>query len=134
MARISVSSSGPVGEGALARAQRAGSASSADVTPRVNVRLLGRVVLATAWAGLLVLAGLELCFTWAQRFPSARGLCVLGGVTVLAMGQFVFASLVADRLFPKARLWVAGAVQFLVGVMYVGGVLLLVLMLTGAMK
>ncbi len=61
-------------------------------------------VLGTAWGVFLAVAGLWLAF------PPSDGLILDGareltgpaaGVTALAMGQFVFMHLVADRIFPE---------------------------------
>lgn len=98
---------------------------------RLTMPLACRVALGSLWAGLLVLVGLWLLTEWAARLESARGVCVLAGVTAVAMGQFVFAALVADRLFPGASIWARGAVQGLSGAVYVAGGLLLVMVLIG---
>jgi hypothetical protein len=58
-------------------------------------------VLGTGWACGLVLAGLWLCWSAPGRWPMFTPALVCAGLTLLAMGQFVFLSLVADRVFPE---------------------------------
>ncbi len=94
--------------------------------PQASMGLVLRVAVAGAWAGLLVLVGLWLVLDWAVRAPGFAIPCRLGGVTLIAMGQFVFAALVADRLFPGVwpgvRLAVEGAsaLTFLIGIATLG--------------
>ncbi|MEA5557614.1 hypothetical protein [Nodularia spumigena] len=57
---------------------------------------------ATPWALLLTVAGLWLATIGASQWPSMSAPCLLGGLASLAAGQFVFACLVADRVFPGA--------------------------------
>lgn len=57
---------------------------------------------ATAGAGSLVVLGLWLVFSAAPMWSMFALPAVFGGLTAVVMGQFVFASLVADRLFPGA--------------------------------
>lgn len=59
-------------------------------------------VAATAGAGSLVVLGLWLVFSAAPMWSMFALPAVFGGLTAVVMGQFVFASLVADRLFPGA--------------------------------
>jgi hypothetical protein len=92
-----------------------------------------RVLLATLWAGLLVLAGLELIFNLGERLPGAGRIGLVAGITSVAMGQFVFAALVADRLAPRAWEPVRFSVQALSGAVYVVGLCLLVMMLFGVL-
>jgi hypothetical protein len=93
-----------------------------------------RVLLATLWAGLLVLAGLELAFHLGERLPGSGRLGVVAGITSAAMGQFVFATLVADRLVPRAWAPVRLSVQVISGAVYVVGLILLVMMLLGVLR
>lgn len=68
---------------------------------------------ATAWAGCLVIAGLWLVFN--VRLAGWPGL--LGGLSAVAAGQFVFMAAVADRLFPNPgwnrTIWLLEMVTFL---------------------
>ncbi|MBA4028166.1 MAG: hypothetical protein C0475_03340 [Planctomyces sp.] len=74
---------------------------------------------ATAW--LIVLSGLWVAFEWSARFPALRHLSGPFGVMLIAAGQFVFAVLVADRLFPRASLGLrAGFETLTAGVFLVG--------------
>jgi hypothetical protein len=59
-------------------------------------------IVATLWAGSLVVLGLWLVFSVAPMWSMFAVPAVLGGLTAVVMGQFVFASLIADRLFPGA--------------------------------
>src|SRR5690606_19292153 len=56
----------------------------------------------TVWAGGLVVLGLWLVFSLAPRWSMFGVPAKLGGLTAVVIGQFVFAQLVADRLFPGA--------------------------------
>ncbi|MBL0870914.1 MAG: hypothetical protein IBJ18_10100 [Phycisphaerales bacterium] len=96
--------------------------------------LVLRVVLATLWAGLLCVAGLWVMVDWTDRFPAYRWACLIGGGTALAMGQFVFAALVADRLFPRVNPWVSWSIQGVSGLVYVAGLAVLGLLLTGVIR
>jgi len=96
--------------------------------------LVLRVVLATLWAGLLCVAGLWVMVDWTDRFPAYRWACLIGGGTALAMGQFVFAALVADRLFPRVNPWVSWSIQGVSGLVYVAGLVVLGLLLTGVIR
>lgn len=96
--------------------------------------LVLRVVLATLWAGLLCVAGLWVMVDWTDRFPAYRWACLIGGGTALAMGQFVFAALVADRLFPRVNPWVSWSIQGVSGLVYVVGLVVLGLLLTGVIR
>lgn len=58
---------------------------------------------ATVWAGVMVVAGLWLLADGPGRWPLLPPVAPrLGGVILLAAGQFLFMSLVADRWFPRA--------------------------------
>lgn len=59
-------------------------------------------LVATPWAGALVVAGLWLVFSAGPRWPMFSEAATLGGWTAIAMGTFVFMFLVADRVFPRA--------------------------------
>ncbi|MEQ9096512.1 MAG: hypothetical protein RIE32_09640 [Phycisphaerales bacterium] len=71
------------------------------LTPR-RLSTAALALVATAWAGVLVVAGLWLVFSAGPRWPMFSVPAALGGWTAVAMGTFVFMFLVADRVFPKA--------------------------------
>jgi len=66
----------------------------------------------TAWAGGSVVLGLWLVFSAAPMWSMFAMPAVLGGLTAVVMGQFVFASLVADRLFPGAARIIGWPLEF----------------------
>lgn len=86
-----------------------------------------RVVLASLFAGVLALMGLWAFAEGPARFGAMlpRWLWLVAGVTCLAMAQFVFAALVADRLFPHAAEPLVRGVEVVSGVVYLGGVVVL---------
>ena len=96
-----------------------------------TIRLTVRVALASIWAGLLVLAGLWAVSEGLDRFPMLARVWRVGGVTVIAMGQFLFSALVADRLFPHASRRLAGAVQAATGAALVLGLVALAALTAG---
>lgn len=96
--------------------------------------MLLRIMLATAWSGLLCLGGLWILLEWPNRFPSYRTVCIVGGITGLAMGQFVFAALVADRLLPKTNLWVSWGVEGVAALVYAVGLVWLAMWLSGVIR
>lgn len=69
-------------------------------------------VLGTVWAAGLVVAGLWLCWTAPGRWPMFAAPLACAGLTLLAMGQFVFLSLVADRAFPELGRGVGRWIEF----------------------
>ena len=69
-------------------------------------------LMGTTWAGGLVLSGLWLCWTAPGRWPMFGPPLVCAGLTLLAMGQFVFLSLVADRVFPELGRGVGRWIEF----------------------
>ncbi len=95
--------------------------------------LVLRVGLAGAWAGLLVLAGLWALNHGAARFPALGRLWLVGGLTCLFMGQFVFCAAVADRLFPHVHPRLQAAVEVGTGAGFVSGLVVLVALLLGAL-
>lgn len=103
------------------------------MTGVATLKLAVRVTLATGWAALLALSGLWAMTTGVERFPGSSWAWTVGGVTVLAMGQFVFCAVVADRLCPQADWRVSGTVLGVCGLVYVGGLVMLLGMLMGAM-
>jgi hypothetical protein len=93
-----------------------------------------RVAINTAWAGVLVLVGLWLAtFSLPLRVQEAmivhKPAVQVLGVLLIAMGQYVFACLVADRLFPKADRVICGAIEVLTAAVYVGCALYLIIYL-----
>lgn len=98
----------------------------------VRLKLAVRIILATGWAGLLSLGGLWALTTGSSRFPGWPMAWEVGGVTAVAMGQFVFCALVADRICPHADWRLAGTLLGVTGLAYVGGLLTLAAMLMGA--
>ena len=92
-----------------------------------------RVALAGAWAGLLVLAGLWALNHGEGRFPSLGRLWLVGGLTCLFMGQFVFCAAVADRLFPHVHPRLQAAVEVGTGAGFVSGLVVLIALLLGAL-
>lgn len=79
-------------------------------------------LVATVWAGALVVAGLWLVFSAGPRWPMFSVPAALGGWTAVAMGTFVFMFLVADRLFPKAGRTIGWVLEVaLVAVFCIGG-------------
>lgn len=81
-------------------------------------------LLGTAWAVTLAVVGLRLVLDGPPREPLAMPghAALAAGLTALAMGQFVFMVLVADRLFPDVgrRAWWAECVTLAA---FVGGLL-----------
>ncbi len=74
---------------------------------RTNLAVL--FALGTLWAALLVVGGLLLPSILRRAWPAAGPSAALLGLTVVAAGQYVFLTVVADRLFPRAsRRLVAG--------------------------
>ena len=101
------------------------------MTRQGRFRLAARVVLASAWAALLALAGLWSIGIGAQRLPAlGRGWHVFG-LTALCMGQFVFAALVADRLFPHASVRLAMAFEATAAVGFIAGLVVMAVWIIG---
>lgn len=98
-------------------------------TGRASIIL--RVGLASLWAGLLVFSGLWAIGDWSWRFHEFRTGCLLVGGMLIAMGLFVFAALVADRLFPEADRRVTGAVEGVCALAAFAGFGLVVLRILG---
>lgn len=96
-----------------------------------GLRLVLRVLLATGWAGLLVLAGLWSIAVGTERLPAlGQGWWVLG-LTAVSMGQFVFAVLVADRLFPHASVRLTMAVEGTAAAAFLSGLVVMVIWVIG---
>lgn len=82
-----------------------------------------RILFCVPWAGSLALIGLWLAANVARRAElSAMGQfdAIVGGVGLVCLGQFVFATLVADRIFPRADKRIAGMCQVLMAMGVVG--------------
>jgi hypothetical protein len=124
------------GAGGSTETVSVGLSARGDAAPRVTwtLRLVLRVLVASAWAGLLVLAGVWCWSDLSGRLPTAAGLCRVMGLTLIAMGQFVFAAVVADRLCPGASAWVRTPTQVIAGATYLVGLVLLLLMLAGVIR
>lgn len=95
--------------------------------------LLVRVSLAWGWAGLLALAGLWALSHGPLRFPLLGRFWLVGGITCLLMGQFVFAAAAADRLFPHVHPRVQAGVELTVGAGFLAGLCLMLAMVLGAL-
>lgn len=75
---------------------------------RTNLAVL--LALGTLWAALLVVGGSLLPSILRRAWPASGLSALLLGLTVVVAGQYVFLTVVADRLFPRAsRRLVAGA-------------------------
>lgn len=71
------------------------------MTRRTSLTLL--TLAATVWAGVMVVDGLWLLADGPARWPLVPPVAPrLGGVILVAAGQFLFMYLVADRWFPRA--------------------------------
>lgn len=78
---------------------------------------LGRILIGTAWAGSLVVAGIAtLVGSWSTGEAGRLG--VFGGVAAIAAGQFVFLYVVADRLCPMNNRRPADALQILAAAVF----------------
>lgn len=76
------------------------------------------LILGTLWAGLLVVGGSLLPSILSRAWPAAGAAALLLGLTVIAAGEYVFLTVVADRVFPRAsRRAVSGAELTLGGAM-----------------
>ncbi|MFN0131011.1 MAG: hypothetical protein ACKVW3_00510 [Phycisphaerales bacterium] len=87
----------------------------------ISMAVLG--VLATAWAGALVIAGLWLVIDAPRSWAVSPGALRSAGAASIAGGGLVFMVLVADRLFPavgrRMSMWtleMLGFAAFVVGV------------------
>lgn len=84
--------------------------------PAFALRRLGaalRAAAATAWAATLLLTGLWVAMNGPDCWPVPRELCLMGGLALLAGGQFLFLVLVADRAFPRASSGLVWAIEVL---------------------
>jgi hypothetical protein len=119
---------------------------SASVSPgRVLASL--RISLGTIWAAAACLLGLWLISlalldadlavvaesqTPSPASPASFGL--VGGVALFAMGQFVFVTVVADRVCPAARRLITYPVHLVLAAVYLLGLLYLVLSAVGLLN
>jgi|GEM_PF-1695430 len=86
-----------------------------------RIKLVLRLVLATVWAGLMVVAGIAAVrLRLPETIPLAQ-LAPVAGFTAISAGQVVFSALVCDRLCPHADTRLTGAVQLLSGLALTGG-------------
>jgi len=74
------------------------------------------------------IGGVWAAVEWSVRFPDSRTACIVGGLMSLAIGELVFAALVADRLFPRANPWISWTVQGLAGLAMCAGVIILAML------
>jgi hypothetical protein len=100
---------------------------------RARVRLWLRLGLASLWAALLALVGLWAVTLGPQRLPGLGTGWWLLGLTALAMAQFVFAALVADRLFPQASVRLTLAFEGTAALVFVGGLGVVAVWVIGAL-
>lgn len=86
---------------------------------RLNLAAL--LTLGTLWAGLLVVGGLALVAQAGASDDALAAPTFAGGLTAIVAGQFVFLSVVADRVVPHApRPFVASA-ECLLGAAFLAG-------------
>jgi hypothetical protein len=75
-----------------------------------------RLLVCTLWAASMVVTGLWLGTQYSQRGEHTAMIrfdALVGCVGLVCLGQFVFATLVADRLFPRADKRIVGMCQVL---------------------
>lgn len=92
--------------------------------PGFGLKRLGaaaRAAAATTWAATLLLTGLWVAMNGPERWPVPRELCLMGGSSLLAGGQFLFLVLVADRVFPRASSRLVWAIEVLLFAAFVLG-------------
>ncbi|TVQ31014.1 MAG: hypothetical protein EA376_10525 [Phycisphaeraceae bacterium] len=98
-----------------------------------RINFLAMLLLGSLWAGTLLIVG---AMVVARPSPSMAPMGHAGiavGLTFITAGQFVFAVVVADRLFPMANRVLTTRVELGLGVTLAGGVLLsLIMLITGA--
>lgn len=95
-----------------------------------SVNLLMLVTVGWAWGMLLVVGGAWLA-TRAAEFPAVRPAVVIGGITSVLAGQFVFLVMVADRLFPGVRRELKVATEMTLAALLVMGVAATITILAG---
>lgn len=78
---------------------------------------------ATVWAAVMVVGGLWLLAEGPARWPLVPTAAPrLGGVILVAAGQFLFMYLVADRWFPRASRVMTWPLELAATLVLVGGV------------
>ncbi len=91
------------------------------MTREMSLTLL--TLASTVWAGVMVVGGLWLLGEGAGRWPLVPpAMPRLGGIILIAAGQFLFMYLVADRWFPRAARWLTWPLELAATVVLVGGV------------
>jgi len=98
-----------------------------------RINFLAMLLLGSLWAGTLLIVGVMVI---ARPSPSMAPMGHAGitvGLTFVTAGQFVFAVVVADRLFPLASRTLTTRVELVLGLALAGGVVLsLIMLITGA--
>lgn len=90
---------------------------------KARIILVLSICVLTAWSAILVLVGLWLASTAFPLVPLYQNQPMafrVGGVLLIAMGQYVFALLVADRLCPKADRFICGSIEALTAAVCIG--------------
>lgn len=88
--------------------------------------LATRTVAFTLWAGVLAVVGLRLVLPSSDDSLQFRPVMLAGGVMALGGGHFVFMTMVADRLFPRARRGIVAAAELVSFSAFVLGLIVLV--------
>jgi hypothetical protein len=87
-----------------------------------GLSLSALMVIATIWAACMVVPGVWLLLEGPSLWPRFVVPCVLGGVSAMSAGTFVFLVLVIGRMFPdmskRAEMW---AIEMLVFLIFVVG-------------
>ncbi len=83
--------------------------------------LVALAILGTLWAAVLVVGGAMVATVGPSRWPGLSLAAVLGGLTAIAAGQFVFLAIVGERMFPGSRRTVLGWGELLFGGAFVAG-------------
>jgi hypothetical protein len=98
------------------------------VSPSRRIRMWTRIVVASAWAGSLVILGLWLLAEGRVWLPIRGVSCTFGGLASIAAGIFLFMALVSDRLVPgvgrRQSMWAAEMAVFAGMLAGLAGVLL----------
>ncbi len=101
------------------------------MTHTQRITLAVRSAAFSLWAALLTITGLWVVFTAPDEWPILRPLCLLGGLSLVGAGQFLFMMLVADRLFPRASRPVVRALESGSFLLFLGGLVLGLRLLVG---
>lgn len=96
-----------------------------------SVNLMMLLSVGWAWGVLLVVGGAWLATRSAEFPPASRPAVVVGGVTSVLAGQFVFLVMVADRLFPGVRRDVKMITELALAALLVAGAAATVTILLG---